>query len=476
MTDRYDLIVRNGTVVTAADRLRCDIGVRAGQVAALADHLQGNARETIDATGMLVLPGGIDSHCHIAQKSSTGLITADDFYSGGVSAAAGGTTTLIPFATQHRGQSLSEVVRDYHRKAEGMALVDYGFHLSISDPTPDVLARELPELIQQGYTSLKIYTTYDALKLADRQILNVLEVAKHRGAMVMVHAENSDAIAWTTERLLRAGQTAPRYHPVSRPQIAEREATHRVIALAELVDVPILIVHVSGRQALEQIAWARSRGLKIYAETCPQYLLLTAADLDKPGFEGAKLIFSPPAREQADQEALWQSLTKGLVQVFSSDHAPYRYDDPQGKQAHGLDAPFTKVANGIPGLETRLPLLFSEGVGRGRIDIHTFVAVTATNAARIYGVYPRKGTIEMGSDADLAIWDPEVEVTIHREMLHDRMDYTAFEGMKVKGWPRITISRGEVLWSSGEVRGNPGRGRFLRRATPMPCQADGAAL
>jgi len=463
MSASFDLIIRNGMVVTAADRVRCDIGIRAGQIVALAESLQAPSQETMDATGRLVLPGGIDSHCHIDQKSSTGLMTADDFYSGGVSAACGGTTTIIPFAAQHRGQSLRDVVRDYHKRAESRAFVDYGFHLIISDPTQEVLEKELPELIGQGCTSLKVYTTYDSLKLTDRQILEVLAVARREGAMVMVHAENSDAIAWTTERLLRAGQRAPRFHPASRPQIAEREATHRVIALAELVDVPILIVHVSGTEALEQIAWARSRGLKIYAETCPQYLLLTAADTDRPGFEGAKFMCSPPPREKVDQEAVWQGLTAGLVQVFSSDHAPYRYNDPQGKQAHGLNAPFTKVPNGIPGLETRLPLLFSEGVGRGRIDINTFVALTATNAARIYGLYPKKGTIAVGSDADLAIWDPEVEVTISKEALHDRMDYTAFEGVKVKGWPVVTIARGEVVWAQGEVQGNPGRGRFLKR-------------
>ncbi len=467
MSASYELILRNGTVVTATDRKRCDVGIREGKIAVLADNLQGQAQEIIDAAGMLVLPGGIDSHCHIDQKSSTGLTTADDFYSGGVSAAAGGTTTLIPFATQHRGQSLDDVVREYHARAEGRAFVDYGFHLSVSDPTPGVLERELPALIRQGYTSLKIYTTYDTLKLTDLQILDVLDAAKRAGALVMIHAENSDVIAWTTTRLLQAGQTAPRFHPVSRPQLAEREATHRMIALAELIDVPILFVHVSGRQALEQIAWARSRGLKVYAETCPQYLLLTAADTDRAGFEGAKFIFSPPAREQADQEELWRSMTEGLVQVFSSDHAPYRYHDPQGKQAYGLDAPFTRVPNGIGGLETRLPLLFSEGVGRGRIDLHTFVALTATNAARIYGLYPRKGTIAIGSDADLAIWAPEAEVTIRQGMLHDRMDYTAFEGMKVKGWPKIIISRGEIVCYEGEVRGNPGRGQFLERGLPM---------
>jgi dihydropyrimidinase len=472
----FDLILRNGTVVTAADRMKCDIGVRAGRIAALEQDLPGHAPEIIDATGLLVLPGGIDSHCHIDQKSSTGLITADDFYSGGVSAACGGTTTVLPFAAQHRGQSLRTVVQDYHRRAEGRAFVDYGFHLIVSDPTPQVLTEELPELVGQGCTSLKIYTTYDALKLADRQILDLLDAARRLGAMVMVHAENSDAIAWTTERLLRAGRTAPRFHPASRPQIAEREATHRAIALAELTDAHILIVHVSGKEALEQIAWARRRGLKVYAETCPQYLLLTAADLDQPGFEGAKFIFSPPPRERVDQEALWQGLATGLVQVFSSDHAPYRYDDPEGKQAHGMSAPFTKVPSGVPGLETRLPLLFSEGVGKRRIDIHTFVALAAAHAARIYGLYPKKGTVAVGSDADLAVWDPEAEVTICRDMLHDRMDYTPFDGMKVKGWPVITISRGEILWRRGEVGGAPGRGRFLKRERVRAASTDGVIL
>jgi dihydropyrimidinase len=476
MNDSYDLIVRNGMIVTAEAQSRRDIGVRAGKIAVLADNLQGQAAETIDAAGMLVLPGGIDSHCHIAQKSSSGLITADDFYSGGISAAAGGTTTMIPFAAQHRGQSLAEAVHDYHGKAEGTAFIDYGFHLSISDPTPAVMEKELPDLIQRGCPSVKIYTTYDALKLTDRQILVVLEAAKRWGAMVMVHAENHDLIAWATERLLRAGQTASRFHPASRPQVAEREATHRVISLAELVDVPILIVHVSGREALEQIAWARKRGRKVYAETCPQYLVLSADDPAKPGFEGTQPVFSPPARGKLDQEALWEGLDTGVVEVFSSDHAPYRLDDPQSKQAHGTQAPFTKIPNGIPGLETRLPLLFSEGVCKGRIDLCTFAAITAANPARIYGLYPRKGTIAVGSDADLAIWDPNLEVTIRRDRLHGRMDYTAFEGMKVQGWPQITISRGEVVWVNGEIRGLPGRGLFLERSSPMSCLPGGVAL
>jgi dihydropyrimidinase len=462
MSLNLDLIVRNGTVVTATDCARCDVGIREGRIAVLADRLDAPCPE-IDASGRLVLPGGIDSHCHIAQMSSTGLTTADDFETGGISAACGGTTTIIPFAAQHRGQSLRDVVRAYHGCAEGKAFVDYGFHLIVSDPTPRVLECELPELIGQGCSSFKIYTTYDSLKLSDRQALEVLSLARREGALVMVHAENSDAIAWMTDGLVREGKTAPRFHPLSRPQLAEREATHRVIALAELVDVPILIVHVSGREALEQIRWAKGRGLTVYAETCPQYFLLTAADMDRPGFEGAKYICSPPPREKGDHEALWQGLAEGLVQVFSSDHAPYRFDDPQGKQAHGTNAPFNKVPNGIPGLETRLPLLFSEGVAGGRIDVNAFVALTATNPARIYGLYPRKGTIAVGSDADLAIWDPGREVTIRKEILHDTMDYTPYEGMKVRGWPVMTLSRGEVIWADGKVLGNPGRGRFLER-------------
>ncbi len=471
MSVTFDTIIRNGTVVTAADCVLCDVGIRNGKIAALADRLEGAAQE-IDARRRLVLPGGIDSHCHIDQKSSTGLTTADDFFTGGISAACGGTTTIIPFAAQHRGQSLCDVVRDYHRRAEGKAFVDYAFHLIVSDPTEQVLAQELPELIDQGCTSFKVYTTYDALKLTDRQILDVLALARREGAMVMVHAENCDAIAWLTGRLVADGKTSPRFHAASRPQLVEREATHRVIAMAELVDVPILIVHVSGMEALEQIRWACSRGLKIYAETCPQYFLLTAEDMDRPGFEGAKYMCSPPPRSTSDHGAVWQGLASGLIQVFSSDHAPYRFNDPMGKQAHGIDAPFNKIPNGVPGLETRLPLLFSEGVGKGRIDVHTFAALSATNAARIYGLYPKKGTISVGSDADLAIWDPELEVTITKEALHDTMDYTPYEGMKVKGWPVITLSRGEIIWAQGKVHGCAGRGIFLKRDRPLAKKSD----
>ena len=467
----FDLVVRNGTVVTAADTVACDVGIQDGKIVALAAELGAGARE-LDASGLYVMPGGVDSHCHIDQPSSMGATTADDFHSGTVSAACGGTTCIIPFAAQHRGQSLRWVVEDYHRRAEGKAVVDYAFHLIISDPTSQVLGQELPALIKDGYTSFKIYMTYDALKLDDREILDVLALARREGAMVMVHAENHDVISWLSDRLLEHGMGAPKFHAVAHASAAEREATQRAITLSEVVDVPILIVHVSGRQAIDEIRAARARGLRLYAETCPQYLFLTADDLDKPGFEGAKWMCSPPPREAANQEYVWRGLQSRVFDVFSSDHAPYRFDDPQGKKMHGEDAPFHKVANGVPGLEIRMPMLFSEGVLGGRIDLNSFVALCCTNPAKMYGLYPRKGTIAVGADADIALWDPQREVTISVDMMHDNMDYTPYEGRQVTGWPITTISRGEVIWHDGEFTAPAGRGQFLRcalsaAATPL---------
>ncbi len=461
---QLDLVIRNGTVATAGDVVRCDVGVRDGKVAVLAKGLCG-ARETLDATGKLVLPGGVDSHCHIAQVSSMGLETADDFRSGSISAACGGTTTIIPFAAQYKGQSLRQVVEAYHARAKGEAVIDYAFHLIISDPTPQVLGQELPALIREGCTSFKVYMTYDQLKLDDTQMLNVLAAARREGAMVMVHAENHDVIAWLSERLLAAGHQAPRFHGLAHAAPAEREATHRAITLAEIVDVPLLIVHVSGREAIEEIGRAQRRGLRVYGETCPQYLFLTADDLDRDGFEGAKYVCSPPPRDAANQEHVWRGLESGVLSVFSSDHAPYRFDDPEGKRK-GRGGPFTAIANGVPGLEVRLPLLFAAGVGGGRLTLEQFVAVTATNPAKTYGLYPQKGTIAVGADADIALWDPELEVTVSAERLHDNMDYTPYEGRRVTGWPVTTLSRGEIVWDGKEPRGAPGRGRFLPCALP----------
>ena len=461
----FDLIVRGGQVVTAADVSTCDIGIKDGRVAALAERLE-DAGRIIDATGKTVTPGGVDGHCHLDQPSTDGSVAADDFLTGTRSAAAGGTTTVIPFALQMRGHSLHEAIEDYHGRAQGKALIDYAFHLIVTDPTPQVCGQELPALIQDGYSSFKIYMTYDDLKLDDGQILDVLSVARRHQGMVMIHAENSDCIGWLTDRLEEAGKIAPRYHATSRPRPVEREATHRAITLAELLDVPILIVHVSARDAVWEIQRAQARGLKIFGETCPQYLFLTEDDLEAPGFEGAKCMCSPPPRDKENQQVIWDGLANGTFQVLSSDHAPTRYDDPKGKKLRGAKESFRWVPNGIPGIETRMALLFSEGVGKGRIDLPTFVALTATNAARLYGLYPRKGTIAVGSDADIVIWDDEREVTISNDLLHHNVDYTPYEGMSVRGWPGAVLSRGDVVWENGEVAGEPGRGQFLPCAQP----------
>jgi len=464
-----DMVVRGGTVVTAADATRCDVGVRNGRVVALAEDLP-RARREVDAGGRLVMPGGIDSHCHFDQPLFGGARTADDFLSATRSALAGGNTTVMPFAYQERGGTLRAAVEDCTGRAPGKAMIDYAVHMVVTDPNAHVLGQELPALAADGFTSFKIYLTYETLRLDDRQVLDTFAAARRERAMTMVHAENHEAIGWLTGHLLRAGHDAPRHLAVARPPPVEREATHRAIALAELVDTPVLIVHVAAREAAEEIARAQARGLRVYAETCPQYLFLTAADLGAAGFEAAKYLCCPPPRDPADQQALWARLAAGVFQVFSSDHAPYRLDAPEGKRLHGTDAAFDCIPPGVPGLETRLPLLYSEGVGKGRIDLHTFVALGATNAARLYGLYPRKGTIAVGSDADLALWDPQREVTITNDRLHHAVDYTPYEGMRVTGWPVTTIARGEVVWDAGEILAEPGRGRLLRCERPEPAR------
>ncbi|HEU0155400.1 MAG TPA: dihydropyrimidinase, partial [Stellaceae bacterium] len=439
----FDLVIRNGTVATAADTVECDVGVRAGVVVALGRGLAAGVRE-IDARGKLVLPGGVDSHCHIEQRSSAGVVCADDFYSATVSAAFGGTTTVIPFAAQHRGQSLRQVVQEYHEAARPKAVIDYAFHLIISDPSAEVMGQELPALIRDGYTSFKVYMTYDLLALDDGQMLDILALARREGAMVMVHAENHEMIKWLTGRLLERGLSAPQWHAVAHARLAEGEATNRAVTLSQLLDVPILIVHVSAGEAIEVIRNAQTKGLRIYGETCPQYLFLTAEDIMKPGVEGAKFCCSPPPRDAAAQQAVWNGLKNGTFQVFSSDHAPYRFD-ASGKLPHGERTTFKEIANGVPGIELRLPLLFSEGVQQGRLDLNQFVALTATNHAKIYGLYPKKGTIAVGGDADIAIWDPEREVTVTSAMLHDNVGYTPYERRHLHGWPETVLSRGRIV-------------------------------
>jgi len=462
----FDLVIRNGTVATAADTFQADVGVKEGRIVALGENLDQNGNggtQVIDAAGKLVLPGGVEGHCHIEQISSSGVMTADDFYSGTVSAVFGGTTTVIPFAAQQKGDSLRQTVEVYHACAGPKAVIDYGFHLIISDPSEQVIGQELPALIKDGYTSFKVYMTYDDLRLDDYQMLDVLSAARREGAMVMVHAENHDMIRWLSQKLLDGGHWQPQYHAVSHSRAGEGEAAHRAIAMSRLMDQPILVVHVSSEEAMDEIRLAQDKGLKIFAETCPQYLFLTAQDLQRDGMDGAMFCCSPPPRDANDQAAMWRGLANGTFSVFSSDHAPYRFDD-SGKLQAGPQPTFKQIANGVPGIELRLPLLFSEGVGKGRIDLNRFVALTATNVAKLYGLHPQKGTIAVGSDADIAIWDPDLEQTIEHAMLHDDVGYTPYTGIKLKGWPTTVLSRGKVVVSDNTLHAERGDGRFLPRA------------
>jgi dihydropyrimidinase len=455
----YDIVIRGGTLATATDVFEADLGIRGEAIAAIGLDLPAGARE-IDASGRLVLPGGVDTHCHIEQLSGGGLMNADTFETATRSAAFGGTTSVISFAAQHRGKSLATTVTDYAALAQKGAIIDYAFHLMVANPDEQTIATDLPALIAAGHRSVKVFMTYDAVQVDDQQLLDVMLSARNAGALVCVHAENHGLLKWMGERLTKRGYTAPKYHAVSHPRAAEIEAFHRLIAFSELLDQPICIFHVSTAEGAKVIREARGRGVKIYAETCPHYLLMTAAELDRPGIAGAKWVCSPPQRETADQEALWQALALGDLQILSSDHAPYRFDE-SGKLSAGPNPGFKQIANGMPGLEMRLPVLFDAMVSKGKLGLKKFVELTATAPARIYDL-PGKGSLAIGMDADIAIWDAGRKVTL-ADNLHDNTGYNPFAGRTITGWPETVLRRGELVVADGALRAHAGSGRLMLR-------------
>ncbi|MBK1660293.1 dihydropyrimidinase [Paracraurococcus ruber] len=467
----YDLVVRGGEVATGFGTTRCDIGIKGGRIVALAENLADGA-QVLEAGGLLVLPGGIDSHCHIEEPSRGGYVgTAGDvpvtvneesFVTASTSAFAGGTTSVVCFVPQWKGEGILPRIADYEQRA-AKGMLDYSFHQIITDPTEDVLQREVPQIVAKGIRSLKVFLTYEPLHLSDEEYLKVLVTARKNGCLVTVHCENYAAIKWRTEALLAAGLTAPKYHAWSRPPVVEREATHRAIALAELVDQPIQVFHVSCAEAAEEIARAQHRGLKVWGETCPQYLTLTAADMDRPGFGGAAFMCSPSPRTTEEHARVWEMIRRGTLDVVTSDHCGFSMGGEDGKAVSGRDAPFRDIPNGIPGLAARLPILFSEGVSKGRITLDEFVRLTATNPARLMGLAPRKGMIAVGADADLALWDPKKQVTLTNALMQHAIDYTPYEGMQVTGWPVATVRRGAVVMRDGKVQAEPGTGQFLAR-------------
>jgi dihydropyrimidinase len=470
MPESFDCVVRGGRVATAVDEFDADIGIKDGVIVAIGRSLPAGASE-IDARGRLVLPGGIDAHAHIEQLSAAGIVNADTFESATTSAAFGGTTTVICFAAQHRGMNLLTVVGDYMALARKGAVVDYTFHMILTDPTEATLKEHVPALVAQGHSTLKVFMTYDLLNVGDEKLLDILLAARQNKALVCVHAENHGMISWMSKRLVEKGYTAPKYHTISHPRGSEAEAINRLITFAELIDQPIMIFHVSTAEGVATIRQARGRGLKVFAETCPQYLFMTAGDLDKPGLEGAKWMCSPPPRTQADQEAIWQGLALGDLQTVTSDHAPYAFD-ATGKLSAGPNPTFKQIANGLPGIEARLPLLFDAMVSKGRLGLQKFVELTATAPAKIYNLHPRKGSIAIGADADIVVWDRERTVTLADGLLHDRTGYTPYAGRTLTGWPETVLRRGVAIVRAGHITAKAGSGAFLPRsggaaATPL---------
>lgn len=462
--DSFDLIVKGGRVVTAAGLRDCDIGVRDGRIAALG-ALSGG-RSEIDARGRLVAPGGVDVHAHIEQRSGMGLMNADSFETATRSAILGGTTTTVSFAPQMAGASLSDSIADYHARAERGAMTDYAFHLILNRVDAGAL-EELREVIAAGHRSIKVFTTYN-IALADREILEVLTVAREAGALTCVHAESDALIGWTRDRLLAGGKVTPRFHAVARPRLAEIEAVGRMIAFAEFLGHPVMIFHVSTAEAVEMIANARARGVPILAETCPHYLLMNEDVLARDG--AARWMCSPPQRTEEDSNALWRGVAEGVIDLVSSDHAPYRMDE-SGKLSAGPDASFDKIANGLPGLQTRMPVMFDAFRERGGLE--AMVSACCTAPARLHGL-AGKGEIAEGFDADLVIWDESREVTFGEDDLADNVGYNPWVGRSVKGWPEMVIRRGEIVAENGELRAAGGSGQWLAREDFWLDQADPA--
>jgi dihydropyrimidinase len=458
-------LVKNGTVVTAGDRYDADIYIDKGTVTLIGQGLNLPADTIVDASGKLVMPGGIDVHTHLDMPFG-GTTSADDFESGTIAAAHGGTTTVVDFAIQSFGEGLFPAFEGWMKKAEGRAAIDYAFHMIVRELTSQVSV-DMDKLTRhEGVTSFKLFMAYPGVfQVDDATIFRALLKTKENGGLVCMHAENGGVIDELVKDALRKGQTAPKYHALTRPTRAEGEATGRAIALAEMAGVPIYIVHLSCSDALEKVKQARDMGLPAYAETCPQYLFLSYDDYEKPGFEGAKYVMSPPLREKWNQEALWKGLQKNDLQVVSTDHCPFCMNEPPQKQIGKDD--FSKIPNGAPGIETRLLLLW-EGVRAGKIDVHKFVEITSANPARMFGLWPRKGTVAVGSDGDLVIWDPDKELTLAAKTLHMRVDYNPYEGRAMKGAPAVVISRGDVIVDHGEFKGRPGRGQFVKRQAGRP--------
>ncbi|MGB9455351.1 MAG: dihydropyrimidinase [Bryobacteraceae bacterium] len=451
-------LIKNGTVVTARETTKADVLIEDGRIAEVAPGLNRAADRTIDATGLYVLPGGIDAHTHLDMPFG-GTTSADDFETGTRAAAFGGTTSIVDFAIQARGTRMRDALDTWWKKAEGRAVTDYGLHMIVTDLAGAGL-EDMDDMVREGVASFKLFMAYpNVLMVDDGTIFKALSQTAKNGALICMHAENGSVIDVIIARALAEGKTAPIYHALTRPPRAEAEAVHRAIAMAEIAGAPVYIVHLSCEDALNEVREARDRGVPAFAETCPQYLLLSIDELRRPNFEGAKYVFTPPLRAKENQPKLWDGLKDDHLQVVSTDHCPFCFAD---QKVLGKDD-FTKIPNGGPGIENRLQLIYHHGVNTGKLSLNRFVEITSAAPARIFGMYPRKGEIAPASDADLVLWDPNEIYTISAKTHHMRVDYSMFEGFEVHGNARTVISRGEVIVDRGQFLGKPGRGQYLKR-------------
>jgi len=454
------VLIRGGRIITAADDYIADVFIDGERISLIGESLDVAADKVIDASGKYVLPGCVDPHTHLDMPFG-GTVTIDDVESGQTAAAFGGTTSHVDFCIQPQGTSFGDALAEWKAKAEGKQIIDMGYHMAVTDLHDGGSLEELASLPDQGVTSYKLFMAYKgALMVDDETLFKTMEVAAETGALVMVHAENGDAIDVLVKKALAQGHTEPHWHALTRPPETEGEATNRAIQLARVAGAPLYVVHVSCKEAVEPIALARDKGWNVYGETCTQYFFVDYTFLERPNFEGAKYVYTPPPRDKANQDVLWNAVRTDVLSAISTDHCAFNWN---GQKTLGKDD-FSKIPNGGPGLENRLQMIHHFGVRAGRISLNRMVELLATNPAKLFGLYPRKGTLAVGSDADIVIFDPDKTVTISAKTHHSKIDYNLYEGTQVEGSPDVVLLRGNVIVEGDELLAKPGSGQFIRRA------------